>query len=65
MRGCGLCWGFGFLGEREMKVAKEGKKNLLPLPLHVREEEDTECHSKQNYFELFFIEQCMKQLENN
>jgi hypothetical protein len=32
-------WVFG--REREMKVAKEGKKNLLPLPLHVREEEDT------------------------
>jgi len=41
MRGCGLCWGFGFLGEREMKAAKEGKKNLFPLHLHVREEEDT------------------------
>jgi hypothetical protein len=29
------------MGEREMKAANEGKKNLLPLPLHIREEEDT------------------------
>jgi hypothetical protein len=32
---------YKFLAEREMNVAKKGKKNLLPLPLHVREEEDT------------------------
>jgi len=55
MRGCGLCRGFGFLEERQMDVAKEGKKNLLPLPLRVREEEDIQCHSKWYRFGIFLI----------
>jgi hypothetical protein len=29
-----------------MGAAKEGKKNLLPLPSHVREKEDIQCRSK-------------------
>jgi hypothetical protein len=29
-----------------MGAAKEGKKNLLSLPLNVREEEDIQCRSK-------------------
>jgi hypothetical protein len=29
-----------------MGAAKEGKKNLLRLPLHVKEKEDIQCRSK-------------------
>jgi hypothetical protein len=47
-------------GERQTDAVKEGKKNLLPLPLCVREEEDAQCRSKQYRFGLFFNEQCMK-----
>jgi len=42
-------------GERQTDAAKEGKKNLLPLPLCVRKEEDAQCRSKQYRFELFFF----------
>ena len=42
-------------GERQTDAVKEGKKNLLPLPLCVREEEDAQCRSKQYRFELFFF----------
>ena len=43
-----------------MDSAKEGKKNLLPLPLSVSEEEDIRCHSKWYRFGIFFNKQYMK-----
>jgi hypothetical protein len=55
--GHGLCHFFWFLEERgraKMSVAKKGKKNLIPLTFHIREEEDTKCHSKQHRFGSFF-----------
>jgi hypothetical protein len=57
-----LCQGLDEWGEGErgnMGDAKEMKKNLIPLPLHVREEEDIQCRSKRHRFG-FFYEQCMK-----
>jgi hypothetical protein len=51
--------GFFWVNEREREgeidVANEGKKSLLPLPLHVREEEDTQCCSKRHCFGIFFL----------
>jgi len=54
-----LCQGLDKWGEGErgnMGAAKEGKKNLFPLPLHVREEKDIQCRSKQ-YMKVCHFEQ--------
>ena len=51
-----LCQGLDEWGEGErgnMGDAKEMKKNLIPLPLHVREEEDIQCRSKRHRFGFF------------
>jgi hypothetical protein len=43
-------------GKGEIDAAKEWKKNVLPLPLFVRVEEDTQCRSKRHRFRfLYFI----------
>jgi hypothetical protein len=51
-----LCQGLDEWGEGErgnMGDAKEMKKNLIPLPLHIREEEDIQCRSKRHRFGFF------------
>jgi hypothetical protein len=48
----------GFLGkwERQRDVAKERKKNILPLPVaRQREEEDEQCNQNNTVFSCLFF----------
>jgi len=55
-RGVGCVGVFGQMGGGERDVAKERKKNFLPLPIaREREEEDEQCHQNDVVFSFVFF----------